>query len=81
MKLSELNIGDKVDILLQPGFTAGGDESYGVEITNITTQYDEKTGDPYKVIWIGERGFEAIKGKNEGYPINPPLAYYIVPSN
>jgi len=81
-KLSTLKKGDKVDKLLQPGFTAGGDDSYGLEITSITTNYDEDSGEPYQVIWVEEHGFAVNKGdETKAYPINSPWAYYLTPSN
>jgi hypothetical protein len=67
--------GDKVNVLLKPGFTAGGANSYGVKITKVKTKYDENTGKPYKVIVVDEQEFR-VDGE-KAYPITPPWAYYI----
>ena len=70
-KLSDLEVGDKVWCGGDSGFCRSGNE----EITKITTKYDEDSGEPYKVIWIGDRKFDG----RHGGAMTPPLAYYIRP--
>ena len=70
--MKKFEIGDIVYVYRQIGFTAGGCD-HDAQITNITTKYDEDTGEPYAVIWCGSCGFD----ERTGYPICPPWAYQI----
>lgn len=68
--LKDLKIGDDVWCGGDSGFTTNETE----KIKNITTKYDENTGEPFNVIWLsGNRKFDSRNGS----PINPPWAYYI----
>ena len=42
-------------------------------VTNVTTQYNQKTGKPYKVIHCGSHQFDS----RNGAALTPPMAYYI----
>lgn len=69
--LKNLKVGDEVACDGDSGFC-----DYSVEkISNITVKYDEDSGEPYNVIWLGERMFDS----RDGWAMNPPTAYYIMP--
>lgn len=70
MNLSQLKVNDKV--------WCDGDSSFChlscETVRMITYQYDEYTGERYKVIWIdGGRKFDG----RDGSAMNPPTAYYL----
>jgi len=64
-----IKVGDEIKIYKSSSF---GDDSMG-KVTEITTMYNEHTGKPYKVIWIGDHKFSAKTGR----ALNPPTAYHI----
>lgn len=67
----KLKAGDKVHCMGDSGFC----DPHHDKIKKITTQYNEKTGKPYKVIWLSDgHKFDS----RDGWAMNPPLAYYIV---
>ena len=71
-ELKDLKIGDKVYHDCDSGFCHGSVE----EIMNITTQYEELTGESYSVIHLkGNMKFDV----RTGWAITTPTAYYIVP--
>ena len=69
-KLSNLTIGDKVNVCC---YTSFGDE--GVEkIKDIKIEYDKKTCEKYNVIVLsGKREFDS----RDGSALTPPTMYYI----
>lgn len=71
-KLEDLKIGDKVYHDGDSGFCHGSVE----EILNITTQYEELTGEPYGVIHLRNNMKFDIRS---GWAMTTPTAYYIVP--
>lgn len=48
-------IGDMVMIECQSALSTGE----LAKITKITTKYNENTDKPYKILWCGNRGFDA----------------------
>lgn len=62
-------VGDKVNIECLTSMGTGETD----KITKITTQFDVHSGDPYKVIWCGNRKFHGETGE----ALTAPWAYYI----
>lgn len=71
--LSELQVGDEVYCDGNSSFCHLTKEA----ITKIEVRYDEMTGAPYNVIFIGDRQFHGITGNS----MNPKSQYFIEPIN
>ena len=70
-ELKDLEVGDRVLCTGDSSFCDDSTES----IKKITTQFDEHSGESYKVLWLeGGRKFDS----RDGSAMNPPTAYYIV---
>jgi hypothetical protein len=74
-KIKVKNLKDliKGDLVLCTGDSYFCDPSQE-RISKITIQYNEKTGEPYNVIWVGANKFDS----RDGSALNPPLAYYLL---
>jgi hypothetical protein len=71
MKLSEINIGDKVYI---DGYTSMAQQNSGVRnVIDTKYKYDEDTGERYKVIVINNGEFDSRTGAS----LNGNSMYYI----
>jgi hypothetical protein len=70
--MDKIKVGSKVFVTRQPGWTAGGSDSYQT-VTNIKKYYDKETGKEYPVVCIGDAEFHGLTG----YPLTPPWAYMI----
>jgi len=68
-RLSNLKVGDVVRVECDSGLGSGGNNI----LTDITTKYDEDTGEPYKLLWFDEHAFDGRTGR----AYNPPTAYYL----
>lgn len=71
--LKDLEVGDSVWCGGDSGFCRDSIE----KVADITFQYDAMTGKKYKVIGLsGGRKFDSM----DGNAMNPPLMYYIQPT-
>lgn len=69
-KLTELEINDKVWCDGDSSFCTVSKET----IRKVTYQFDEQSGEKYKVLWIDEsRKFDS----RDGSAMSPPTAYYL----
>ncbi len=69
MYLNNAKVGDTVTVECVSGLGTGGIS----KITEITTLYDEYTGQPFKLIWCDEHSFDSRTGN----AWNRPTGYYI----
>lgn len=70
MKLTDLKVNDKV---FCDGYTSFCTPTWET-VRKITYQFDEKTGEKYKVIWVdGGRKFDS----RDGSAMNSPTMYYL----
>jgi hypothetical protein len=72
ISIKELKVGMAIYVGRQAGFSAGGDDSYSL-VTKIGTQYEIKTGEPYPVVFVGDKKFSGKTGE----PLCEPWAYEI----
>lgn len=74
IELKNIKAGDFVYCTGDSGFCDPSDEV----VKKVTTQYDENSGKPYNIIHLsGGRKFDSRSGN----AINPPLSYYLTPTN
>lgn len=74
IELINIKAGDTVHCTGDSGFCDSSNEV----VEKTTEQFDEHSGESYKVIWLeGGRKFDSRTGE----AMNPPTAYYIIPTN
>jgi len=69
--LKDIKVGDEVYVGC---YTSMGASSEGNQtVTDVKVKFDEDTGEPYNVIYLGEHKFDT----RNGGAINAPTMYYI----